>query len=125
MITVTITATTLLIITFIGMVIVCAIAWWINTRKTSAHELLEFTTPKCKFDKKPQVIHGGHDLELIPGKLYDIHYGVNQGVYEYLGKETKGFWEGAYTFKNTENGKLFCHHASHPYEFVGCVSLKD
>lgn len=115
MITVTITTTTLLIITFIGMAIICAIAWWINTRKTPAQER--------KFNKKPQVIHGHSDLELIPGKLYDIHYGINQGVYEYLGKETKGFWEGAYTFKNIENDKLFCHYASHPYEFVGFVSV--
>ena len=122
MITVTITATTLLIITFIEILIICGIAWWINTRKTPEQELLDFTSIKGKYNKKPKVIHGHYDLELVVGNLYEIHYGVHQGIYEYLGQETEGFWEGAFRFKNIETNNEFCYYGTNsPYEFTSIV----
>lgn len=69
-------------------------------------------------DLTNKTIHGHYDLELIPETLYDIHYGIHQGVYKYLGQESEGFWKGAYMFINEKNGMTFNHYASHPYEFT-------
>ena len=73
-------------------------------------------------NKNKRIIKGHYNLELIPGSLYDIHYGVNQGVYEYVGQETEGFWENASVFRNIENNKYFNYFGtSSPYEFTSIV----
>ncbi len=38
-------------------------------------------------DKTINVINGHGKLELIPGKEYDIHYGIHQGRYVYVGRK--------------------------------------
>jgi len=74
-------------------------------------------------NKGIRIIHGYNDLKLIVGQLYDIHYGVNQGIYEYMGQETEGFWKNASVFRNIENNKYFNYYGTNsPYEFTNIVS---
>jgi len=69
-----------------------------------------------------RIIKGHYDLELVVGNLYDIHYGINQGVYEYMGQETEGFWENASIFRNIDNDKFFNYYGiNSPYEFTNIV----
>ena len=73
-----------------------------------------------------ETIHGHHDLVLEVGNLYDIYYGINQGVYEYLGilEEFDGYkwFIGAHLFKNIETGKEFAYYGyTSPYQFTSIV----
>lgn len=73
-------------------------------------------------NKETRIIHGHTDLHLIPGQLYDVHYGINQGVYEYMGQETEGFWKNASMFRNIDNDKCFNYFGTNsPYEFTSIV----
>lgn len=69
-------------------------------------------------NKEKRTIEGHYNLELVVGNLYEIHY----GIYEYLGQETGGFWEGASRFRNIETGEIFSYFGtSTPYEFTSIV----
>ena len=69
-----------------------------------------------------RIIKGHNELELVVGNLYDIHYGINQGVYEYLGQETEGFWKGASVFRNVETNQYFNYFGTFsPYEFTNII----
>lgn len=71
---------------------------------------------------KTRIIKGHYDLELIVGNYYKIRYGIHQGVYKYLGQETKGFWKDASVFENIVNHNKFCYYGlTSPYEFTGIV----
>ena len=79
------------------------------------------TTNKTMNTNK-RIIKGHYELELVVGNLYDIHYGINQGVYEYMGQETDGFWKGASSFRNVETNQYFNYFGtSSPYEFTSIV----
>jgi len=70
-----------------------------------------------------RIIKGHYILKLVPEKYYRISYGVNQGIYKYLGQETEGFWKGASIFENIINHKQFNYYGlSSPYEFTGIVN---
>ena len=69
-----------------------------------------------------RIIKGHYELELVVGNLYDVNYGINQGVYEYMGQETDGFWKGASSFRNVETNQYFNYFGtSSPYEFTSIV----
>jgi hypothetical protein len=71
---------------------------------------------------KTRIIKGHYDLELIVGNFYKIRYGIHQGVYKYLGQETKGFWKDASVFENIVNHNKFCYYGlNSPYEFTSIV----
>ena len=76
---------------------------------------------------KTRIIKGHYDLELIVGNFYKIRYGIHQGVYKYLGQETKGFWKDASVFENIVNHNKFCYYGlNSPYEFTSIVhSIKE
>ena len=61
-------------------------------------------------NKKARIIKGHYDLELIVGNYYKIRYGIHQGVYKYLGQETKGFWKDASLFVNIVNKDNFYYY---------------
>lgn len=76
-------------------------------------------------NKETRLINGHCKLELIPDKIYLVEYGVNQGLYKYIGKEDdeSNFWCGASIFKNIINGKKFCYYGNNsPYEFTRIVT---
>lgn len=80
-------------------------------------------------DLTPEIIKGHYDLTLTVGNLYDIHYGVHQGVYKYEGKTTKKSlkykWDspGQHLFRNCETGKITFGYYGYtsPYEFTSIV----
>ena len=74
-----------------------------------------------------RIIKGHYDLELIVDNFYKIRYGIHQGVYKYLGQETKGFWKDASVFENIVNHNKFCYYGlNSPYEFTSIVhSIKE
>jgi hypothetical protein len=71
-------------------------------------------------DTTSKTINGHYELNLIVGKNYRICYGINQGVYEYLGKTIDV--PGQYLFKNRDNSELFGFYGDHaPFEFTRIV----
>ena len=76
---------------------------------------------------KARIIKGYYNLELIVGNYYKIQFGINQGVYKYLGQETEGFWKDASLFENIVNHKKFNYYGlNSPYEFTSIVKpLKE
>jgi len=79
-------------------------------------------------DKNEEVIHGHYDLVLKVGNQYDIHYGIHQGVYEYVGKIKTGdkdhpYSWGQHLFKNIETGEITFGYYGYtsPYEFTSIV----
>ena len=79
-------------------------------------------------DLSTEIVHGHYDLELKVGNLYDIHYGVHQGLYEYAGKVRDDdpdhvHSRGIHLFKNMETGKItFSYYGyTSPYEFSSIV----
>ena len=73
-------------------------------------------------NKEKRIIKGHYDLELIVGNHYKIRYGIHQGVYKYLGQETKGFWKDASLFENVANNDTFYYYGlTSPYEFTTIV----
>lgn len=74
-------------------------------------------------NRENRIIKGHNDLELIVGNLYEVHYGINQGIYVYVGEQTEGFWKGASIFKNIETNEYFNYYGeSSPYEFTSIVT---
>ena len=79
-------------------------------------------------DVKPKTIRGHYNLELVVGNKYEIHYGINQGVYEYVGREINKdddeLHNGAYLFRSCKTGKIsFGHYGDHsPFEFTSIVT---
>lgn len=80
------------------------------------------------WDKTPEVIEGHCKLELIPGDLYEIHYGIHQGKYVYEGKVSKDdpnhiYSRGQHMFRKVETGELTFGYYGHtsPYEFTSIV----
>lgn len=79
-------------------------------------------------DTSIEVVNGHYDLVLKVGNLYDIHYGIHQGVYEYVGKIKEGdmdhphFW-GQHMFKQLSTGKITFGYFGYtsPYEFTSIV----
>ena len=83
---------------------------------------------RIDIDVKPKTIRGHYNLELVVGNKYEIHYGINQGVYEYIGREINKdedgeLYKGRHLFKNCKTGKLsFGYHGKHsPFEFTRIV----
>ena len=76
---------------------------------------------------RTRIIKGHCDLELIVGNFYKIRYGIHQGIYKYLGQETRGFWKDASVFENIVNHNKFCYYGlNSPYEFTSIVhSIKE
>ena len=77
-------------------------------------------------DTNPKTVNGHYELNLIVGKNYRICYGINQGMYEYLGKtiDVPEFLlpVGQYLFKNCDNGKLFGFYGYHsPFDFTRII----
>lgn len=80
-------------------------------------------------DLSTEVVHGHYDLILEVGNLYDIHYGIHQGVYEYVGKTSKKSlkyeWDspGQHLFRNCKTGKITFGYYGYtsPYEFSSIV----
>ena len=71
-------------------------------------------------DTTPKTINGHYELNLIVGKNYRICYGINQGMYEYLGKTIDV--PGQYLFKNRDNSELFGFYGDHsPFEFTRII----
>ena len=73
---------------------------------------------------KKRIIKGHYELELVVGKLYRINYGINQGIYKYLGQEDneEDFWYKASIFENVKSGQKFCYFGtSSPFEFTGII----
>ena len=59
------------------------------------------------------IVNGHFKLELIPGKLYDIRHGINQGAYKYIGRvivDDENDSAGAFVFEN-ENGERFIRYS--------------
>lgn len=90
------------------------------------------------YDLEPETIVGytlAHDepvrLELIPGNLYEIHYGIHQGIYKYEGKvadDEKNYPEhrfsiGCHMFRSMSTGELsFGYYGkTSPSEFTAIV----
>ena len=76
-------------------------------------------------NKEIRIIEGHYKLELIPDNIYLIKYGVNQGLYKYIGKEDNEsyLWCGASVFENIITGKMFCYYGVFsPYEFTRIVT---
>ncbi len=90
------------------------------------------------FDLEPDTVVGytlSNDepirLELIPGDLYEIHYGIHQGVYRYEGKiadnetnrKNHEFSIGCHMFRSMKTGELSFGYYGHssPCEFTSIV----
>ena len=65
------------------------------------------------------LIKGHYDLLLKVGNKYEIHYGIHQGIYEYVGT-TK---DREHLFKNIKTDKITFGYYSHisPFEFTAIV----
>lgn len=81
-----------------------------------------------RFDTATEIIHGSYDLILEAGKLYNVHYGIHQGVYEYVGKVKEGDKEypyscGEHLFKDIKTGEITFGYYGYnsPYEFASIV----
>lgn len=88
------------------------------------------TVEEYVVDTTTRVINGYDKLELIVGNKYEVHYGIHQGVYEYVGKVVENklypndeLFTGEHLFRNCETGKLsFGYHGIHsPFEFTRIV----
>lgn len=65
------------------------------------------------------VIKGHNELTLKVGNKYEIHYGIHQGVYEYVGTTM----DGEHLFKNLKFDKVTFGYYSKtsPFEFTRIV----
>lgn len=79
-------------------------------------------------DIKPKTIRGHYNLELIVGNKYEIHYGIHQGVYEYIGREINKdedgeIYKGRHLFRNYATGEIsFGYYGEvSPFEFTSIV----
>ena len=81
-------------------------------------------------DTTTKVINGYDKLELVFGNKYEIHYGIHQGIYEYVGRVVENklypndeLFTGEHLFRNCKSGELsFGYHGTHsPFEFTRIV----
>jgi len=75
-------------------------------------------------NKEVRIIEGHCKLELIHNNIYLIEYGVNQGLYRYIGQEDNksDFWYEASIFENIITNKKFCYYGiNSPYEFTSII----
>lgn len=79
-------------------------------------------------DTTPETIEGHERLVLEVGQKYEIHYGIHQGIYEYVGRVAKHdhcnrFSKGEHLFRKIETGEItFGYYGtSSPYEFTSIV----
>lgn len=77
-------------------------------------------------DITPKTVNGHYELNLIVGHKYEIHCGIHQGIYEYLGKiiEDKNFHQvdGQYYFKGCGKDIDFGFYGDiSPFEFTRIV----
>lgn len=81
-------------------------------------------------DITPKTINGHYELNLIVGHKYEIHYGIHQGIYEYVGKVVENklypnneLFVGEHLFRNCKSGEIsFGYHGTHsPFEFTRIV----
>ena len=81
-------------------------------------------------DTTTKVINGYDKLELVFGNKYEIHYGIHQGIYEYVGKVVENklypkdeLFIGEHLFRNCKSGELsFGYHGTYsPFEFTRIV----
>lgn len=78
-------------------------------------------------NKETRIIKGHEKLELVVGNIYEINYGINQGLYKYKGVIEKNdgheWWVGASLFENINTGQSFCYYGTNsPYEFTRIIS---
>jgi hypothetical protein len=83
---------------------------------------------RIDIDVKPKTIRGHYNLELVVCNKYEIHYGIHQGIFEYVGQEiNKDDYDelhiGMYLFKNCSTGKIsFGYYGdTSPFEFTTIV----
>ncbi len=76
-------------------------------------------------DKTPDVIEGHCKLELIPGDLYEIHYGIHQGRYVYVGRQMDDNdlpeeYRAYHMFRPVDSDEITFSYYGHtsPYEFT-------
>ena len=79
-------------------------------------------------DITTECIKGHFDLNLKVGEKYEIHYGIHQGIYEYVGKvsdkDTKHIHSrGQHLFRNLDTKQItFGYYGNiSPYEFTSIV----
>lgn len=79
-------------------------------------------------DTTTQNIKGHYELNLIVGNKYEIHCGIHQGIYEYVGKSIKNldfpdFGGGQHLFKECISGKITFGYfgTNSPFEFTRIV----
>ena len=79
-------------------------------------------------DTTTEYIKGHFDLNLKVGEKYEIHYGIHQGIYEYVGKvsdrDTENIYaRGQHLFRklNTKQVTFGYYGKSFPYEFTSIV----
>lgn len=89
--------------------------------KTIDHYVVDITT---------KVINGHNKLELVFGNKYEVHYGIHQGIYEYVGRVVENklypndeLFTGEHLFRKCETGEIsFGYHGiNSPFEFTRIV----
>lgn len=83
---------------------------------------------RVDIDVKPKTIKGHYNLELVVWNKYEVHYGIHQGVYEYIGREINKdedgeLHNGMHLFRSCETGKIsFGYYGDNsPFEFTSIV----
>ena len=83
---------------------------------------------RVDIDEKPKTIRGHYNLELVVWNKYEVHYGIHQGVYEYIGREINKdedgeLHKGMHLFRSCETGKIsFGYYGDvSPFEFTSIV----
>lgn len=80
-------------------------------------------------DITTKVINGYYKLELIFGNKYEVHYGIHQGIYEYVGQVVENklypnneLFAGEHLFRKCESGELFGYYGTiSPFDFTRIV----
>lgn len=79
-------------------------------------------------DTKTEIIHGHYDLVLRVGSLYEVHYGIHQGIFQYVGKVKENdkvhpHSRKQHLFKNINTGEITFGYYGYnsPYEFTTIV----
>lgn len=79
-------------------------------------------------DTDTEYINGDCQLELVVGDRYEIHYGIHQGLFEYVGRVSKDdpiniHSRGTHLFRNLEKNEItFGYYGNtSPYEFTRIV----
>lgn len=80
-------------------------------------------------DTDTECINGHFQLELIVGDKYEIHYGIHQGLFEYVGRVSKDdpiniHSRGSHLFRNLEKNEITFGYFgdTSPYEFTRIVN---